>query len=85
MRLAAGLWLGLFSAVTSTCDRKTCVVKGSGTNKTDDAPAVRQAFESCGHGGQVIFEESTFYINSVLNITGLKDVNVDVHGTLLVS
>lgn len=84
MRFAPALWLGLCSAVTATGHRGKCVVKGSGTNETDDAPAVRKAFEKCRRGGHVIFEDTTYHINSVLNITGLKDVKVDVHGTLLV-
>lgn len=84
MRLAPLVRLGLFCAVAAAARENRCVVKGGGSNETDDAPAVREAFEKCGRGGQVVFEDTTYYINSVLNITGLKDVNVDIHGTLLV-
>ena len=64
--------------------RKTCVVEPSGTNTTDDAPAIRDAFEECGKGGKVVFKPETYYVNSVLNVTWLDDVEIDVWGTLLV-
>ncbi|KAF2101074.1 galacturan 1,4-alpha-galacturonidase B [Rhizodiscina lignyota] len=63
--------------------KKTCVVKASGSNATDDAPAIRQAFKKCGHGGTVAFKNTTYYVNTVLNITGLKDCEIDLKGTLL--
>lgn len=65
--------------------RKTCVVKPSGTNTTDDGPAIIEAFEKCGKEGRVIFKPTTYYINSVLNVTWLDDVEIDVWGTLLVT
>ena len=77
-------WLGLFSAVTASCYREKCVVKSSGITNTDDAPAVREAFKRCSHGGHVVFEDATYNINSPLNIRGLEDVKVDIYGTLLV-
>ena len=64
--------------------RKTCVVKASGSNETDDAPAIRSAFLECGKRGKVVFEPVTYYVNSVLNVTGLDDVDIDIQGTLLV-
>ncbi|KAJ4313689.1 hypothetical protein N0V94_006806 [Neodidymelliopsis sp. IMI 364377] len=64
-------------------DRKTCVVKGGGTSATDDAPAIKAAFKECGQHGSVVFGPTTYYVNSVLNITGLEDVDVDVQGQLL--
>ncbi|PSN64886.1 extracellular exo-polygalacturonase-like protein [Corynespora cassiicola Philippines] len=63
--------------------RKTCVVKASGSNETDDAPAIRSAFLECGKRGKVVFEPVTYYVNSVLNVTGLDDVDIDIQGTLL--
>ena len=65
--------------------RKTCTVKASGTNATDDAPAILEAFHKCGRGGRVVFKPTTYYVNSVLNITWLEDVDIDIQGTLLVS
>ena len=64
--------------------RKSCTVKASGTNATDDAPAILEAFQKCGRGGRVVFKPTTYYINSVLNITWLEDVDIDIQGTLLV-
>ena len=88
MRLFASvslcLLLGFVAAVTGR-RQQTCVVEASGTNKTDDAPAIREAFERCGHGGKVVFKPTTYYVNSVLDISGLKDVDVDLQGKLLVS
>ncbi|KAJ4298925.1 hypothetical protein N0V90_004168 [Kalmusia sp. IMI 367209] len=62
---------------------KTCTVAASGTNKTDDAPAIRSAFLECGRGGKIVFKSTTYYVNSVLNISGLDDVDVDIQGKLL--
>ncbi|KAL1629049.1 hypothetical protein SLS54_001741 [Diplodia seriata] len=56
-----------------------------GSNATDDAVAIRDAFEECGLGGKVVFLNETYYVNSVLNTSGLEDVDVELHGTLLVS
>lgn len=64
--------------------RRTCTIDASGSNATDDAPAIRTAFKECGRNGRVIFGPHTYYINSVLNITGLSDVDVDITGELLV-
>ncbi|KAI1357759.1 putative exo-polygalacturonase [Xylaria arbuscula] len=63
--------------------RKTCVVNASGSNETDDAPAIINAFKDCGSKGRVVFLPTTYYINSVMNITWLDDVEIDLHGKLL--
>ncbi|KAK7046605.1 galacturan 1,4-alpha-galacturonidase B [Favolaschia claudopus] len=63
--------------------RKTCVIKASGTNATDDGPAIREAFKNCGQHGRVVFEAKTYYVNSILDIRGLEDVDIDIHGKLL--
>jgi hypothetical protein len=80
--------LAIFSLLASaspTNSRKTCVVESSGTNLTDDAPAIRAAFDSCGRNGMIVFSPTTYYVNSVLDIKGLEDVDIDVQGELLVS
>ncbi|KAL4884225.1 exopolygalacturonase B [Aspergillus karnatakaensis] len=61
---------------------KKCVVKAQ-NDGTDDAPAIRQAFDICGHNGNVIFENTTYHINSPLTTTDLFDCRVDIFGTLL--
>ncbi|KAL4807731.1 pectin lyase fold/virulence factor [Aspergillus unguis] len=63
--------------------RKTCTIPASGTNETDDAPAIISAFKQCGHGGRVVFQPTTYYVNSVMNISWLKDVDVHFAGNLL--
>ncbi|KAJ9131237.1 Exo-rhamnogalacturonase b [Pleurostoma richardsiae] len=62
---------------------RTCTVEASGSNATDDAPAILKAFHECGRGGRVVFKPTTYYINSVLNISWLEDVDIDIQGTLL--
>jgi hypothetical protein len=67
-------------------DRKVCEVAASGTNATDDAPAILAAFDECGQGGTVLFtENTTYYVNTVMEVAGLQDCHVDIRGTLLVS
>lgn len=63
---------------------KVCQVEASGTNATDDTPAILEAFEQCGKHGKIVFEDTTYYVNSIMNVTGLEDVDIDIHGTLLV-
>lgn len=62
----------------------TCTVPASGTNLTDDAPAIRAAFKECGHRGRIVFSPTTYFINSVLDIRDLDDVDIDIQGELLV-
>ncbi|KAF2222332.1 putative exo-polygalacturonase [Elsinoe ampelina] len=67
--------------VTGRQDR-LCVVKSGGSNETDDAPAILEAFVQCGKDATVVFEPTTYYVNSVLNVTWLQNVNIDLQGTL---
>lgn len=82
LALAAGL--ALSAGVHGKSSRKTCVVPASGSNATDDAPAIRNAFKACGHHGKIVFQPTTYYVNTVMNLTGLQDVEIDWRGTLLV-
>ena len=61
-----------------------CVVQPN-ANGGDDAPAIVAAFSECGYGGKVIFGNHTYHVNSVMHITGLRDCEVELWGTLLVS
>ncbi|KAF4472576.1 exo-rhamnogalacturonase B [Fusarium albosuccineum] len=81
MKFTSLLVVGL--GVVAEAKKKTCVVKAGGTNSTDDAPAIIEAFEKCGRGGKVVFRPTTYHVNSILNITGLEDVHIDLKGTLL--
>ncbi|KAL3419434.1 exo-rhamnogalacturonase b [Phlyctema vagabunda] len=60
---------------------KTCIVTPS--NGIDDAPAILQAFQDCGQNGKVEFLNETYHINSVMTTTNLKNVEIDLKGTLL--
>jgi hypothetical protein len=67
-------------------DRKVCAVSSGGSNATDDAPAILTAFDNCGRGGTVLFKENTtYYVNTVMNVSGLQDCYIDLRGTLVVS
>lgn len=63
---------------------RTCTVVAGGSEDIDDAPAIIEAFDDCGQNGNVVFSNTTYHINSVMNTTGLKDCRVDIYGTLLV-
>lgn len=75
-------------AAASSSLGKTCVVQ-AGPNGTDSAPAIIQAFEQCGRNddeasrGQVVFTNQTYTVKSVMNTTGLRNVDIDLRGTLL--
>jgi hypothetical protein len=74
-----------FQLWTPSCKaKKTCNVKGAGNNATDDAPEILKAFEQCGRDAHVIFGPETFYVNSVMQVDWLENVDIDIHGTLLV-
>ncbi|KAJ7878513.1 glycoside hydrolase family 28 protein [Mycena olivaceomarginata] len=62
--------------------QKTCTVHPSG-NFTDDSPAIVQAFSLCGQGGRIEFLNETYWIEKVMNTTGLNDAVIDLRGTLL--
>ncbi|KAJ6532763.1 glycoside hydrolase family 28 protein [Mycena vulgaris] len=62
--------------------RHTCTVHPSG-NFTDDSPAIVDAFSLCGQGGTIVFLNETYWIEKVMNTTGLNDVRIDLSGTLL--
>ncbi|ROW06873.1 hypothetical protein VMCG_04074 [Cytospora schulzeri] len=86
--LVAALQVPLVSSLHSRCsDEKVCVVQPS-PNGTDSAPAIIQAFSDCGHNddahrGRVVFMNETYTIKSVMNTTGLSNVDVELHGILL--
>jgi hypothetical protein len=64
---------------------KTCTVKAGGNATIDDAPAIYGAFDECGQNGRVVFANTTYYINSVMNTSALHNCEIDIYGTLLVS
>lgn len=61
-----------------------CVVEAS---SDDSTPAILDAFARCGHNsgsetGKVVFKNETYNIKQVMNTTGLRNVDVDLQGTL---
>ncbi|KAL6853240.1 glycoside hydrolase family 28 protein [Trichoderma novae-zelandiae] len=60
----------------------TCVIPAS-KDERDDSPAIREAFDKCGKNGKVVFQKDTTYsIQSVLQLHNLNNVQVDMFGTL---
>lgn len=76
---------GFTAAASLSRQAKTCTVKSGGSNATDDAPAIIEAFRECGQDATVVFEPTTYHVNSVMNITWLQNVKIDLQGTLSVS
>jgi galacturan 1,4-alpha-galacturonidase len=62
---------------------KLCTVKPN-LNGSDDTPAILQAFDSCSKNGHIVFINETYYVDTVMNTTGLENVDIDLYGTLLV-
>ena len=60
---------------------KTCQVK-SGAANYDDTSAILSAFADCKEDGHIVFKNTTYYIQQVMNTTGLKNVDIELLGTL---
>lgn len=78
------LGASFLNLVNASPQLKTCIVKGGGSNATDDSPEILHAFKKCGKHGKVIFEPRDYYVNSVMNVFWLEDVDIDIHGRLVV-
>ncbi|KAK3675170.1 hypothetical protein LTR78_005104 [Recurvomyces mirabilis] len=65
--------------------RPTCTVYAGKNNNTDDTPTLVKAFDTCGHGGNIVFPaDQTYHINTKLNPV-VNDVTVDWKGEWLFS
>ncbi|CAG8961650.1 hypothetical protein HYFRA_00006187 [Hymenoscyphus fraxineus] len=63
---------------------KTCIVHALG-NQTDDAPQILKAFETCNHGGIVVFpQDEVYWIATRLNPV-VEDVEVRWRGVWVLS
>ncbi|PNP39744.1 hypothetical protein TGAMA5MH_08263 [Trichoderma gamsii] len=72
----------VFAAYTPSSPEHTCVIPALNDGR-DDAPAIREAFNKCGNNGKVIFQKDTTYsIQTALQLHNLKNVQVDMLGTL---
>ncbi|KAL1969794.1 hypothetical protein VTN77DRAFT_7303 [Rasamsonia byssochlamydoides] len=86
----AGIWATATATAIATQSgegslTKTCIIPAKGTGE-DDSPAIIDAFTACGTNGHIIFQENTTYhLNSVLQLHNLSHVQVDLLGTLLYS
>ncbi|KAL9071900.1 MAG: hypothetical protein Q9157_005306 [Trypethelium eluteriae] len=62
-----------------------CVIPAAGDG-SDDSPAIIQAFQDCGKGGQITFSaNTTYYVQTVLQLHNLSNVQIDFLGTILFS
>ncbi|KAF5378174.1 hypothetical protein D9615_007589 [Tricholomella constricta] len=77
--------LGIRIVRAGTVSKKgsICKVHPSTDGVSDDASAIRRAFDLCGTDGSILFDQATFHVESVLQTTGLSNVYVDLPGTLL--
>lgn len=85
-------WLIQFSAAfngnglaASLRDRSTvrrCVVPAK-NDDTDDSPAILAAFRDCKRDSDIVFQNTTYNIAQVMNVTGLENVKIELHGTML--
>ncbi|KAG1539145.1 hypothetical protein G6F49_012434 [Rhizopus delemar] len=66
--------------LTTAASTNTCVVA---KDSSDDAITIAKAFEDCKTDGTVVFSKNTTYsLKSVLELSGLQNVNVDLAGTI---
>jgi galacturan 1,4-alpha-galacturonidase len=61
---------------------KVCEVHAN-KNGTDDSPAILAAVEECGQDGTIVFSNTTYHVERVLDTRGLKNVEIQLKGTLL--
>ncbi|KAG8727045.1 hypothetical protein FRC12_022853 [Ceratobasidium sp. 428] len=59
-----------------------CILTPGGAG-VDDSPAILNAFKQCGQNGHIVFQNTTYHIEKVMNTTGLLNCVVDIKGTLL--
>ncbi|KAF8608389.1 pectin lyase-like protein [Ceratobasidium sp. AG-I] len=59
-----------------------CVLTPGGAG-VDDSAAILDAFAQCGHNGHIVFQNTTYHIERVMNTTGLSNCTIDIEGTLL--
>ncbi|KAL0948166.1 hypothetical protein HGRIS_010778 [Hohenbuehelia grisea] len=68
---------GSFTKVAGVCTVYASV------DASDDAPAILDAFGQCQEDSTIILADPLYHIESVMNTTGLRNVVVDLRGTLL--
>lgn len=87
MKLLCGiLWalttLNVTNAYNLPSPEHTCVIAASKDGR-DASPAIREAFDKCGKNGKIVFQNDTTYsIQTALQLHNLQNVQVDMFGTL---
>jgi hypothetical protein len=71
------------ASVELAADGSACTVVPE-PNGGDDAPSIITAFTNCSSDASVVFTNETYHIQSVMVTHGLRNVSVDMSGTLLV-
>ncbi|KAI0019637.1 glycoside hydrolase family 28 protein [Xylariomycetidae sp. FL0641] len=69
--------------VTGTTCTVTPLASGGGGRDPDDTPQILEAFDKCGQDGTVILTEGTFHIGQVMETPDLRNVDIEIHGTLI--
>ncbi|KAK4502231.1 hypothetical protein PRZ48_005656 [Zasmidium cellare] len=62
--------------------RRTCIVPSHNDPRKDDAPAILWTFRRCRENSHIVFQNTTYHIFSIMNTTGLHNVDVELKGTL---
>ncbi|KAI0030388.1 polygalacturonase [Vararia minispora EC-137] len=81
--------LVLLASVLSPFVRASLVIRGNVCTVVpepdggDDAPSIITAFAQCATDAIVAFQNTTYHIESVMATHGLRNVTVDLRGTLL--
>ncbi|PWY90437.1 Exopolygalacturonase precursor [Aspergillus sclerotioniger CBS 115572] len=71
------------SLPTSSSRDRTCHVRSHG-NGTDDSDYILSALHQCNHGGKVVFDaDKEYIIGTALNMTFLKNIDLEVLGKIL--
>ncbi|KAF5360218.1 hypothetical protein D9757_011400 [Collybiopsis confluens] len=60
----------------------TCTVRAS-TDGSDDAPAILEAFRTCGRNGMIELHDPLYNIDTVMETVGLSNVHIDLTGRML--
>ncbi|KAJ4358430.1 uncharacterized protein N0V89_003013 [Didymosphaeria variabile] len=71
----------LYGRDSITPKSKTCEVK-SGDPNGDDTSAILKAFNECKEDGHILFSNTTYYVGQAMTTTGLKNVDIELQGTM---
>lgn len=72
----------LAASLQDRSDVRRCVIPAN-NDGTDDSPAIIAAFSKCSRDSEIIFQNTTYNIAKVMNLTNLENVKIEIHGTLL--